>query len=124
MVAISLYRGNLHRLPPDVHRRWLMPQSTISLRSFRILLRRRARSLARPPTTVVSAAGSGGGVGPWKAEESAVGGGKGGALAAVPVEEHNSTGGEGESVEIEKAAVAAPVEAEVKFSIRFFRSLV
>lgn len=108
-----------------------MPQSTISLRSFRILLRRRARSLARhrspphgdgarPPTTVVSAAGSGGGVGPWKAEESAVGGGKGGALAAVPVEEHNSTGGEGESVEIEKAAVAAPVEAEVKFSIRFF----
>lgn len=52
---------------------------------------------------------------PGKAEESAVGGG--GSLAAVRVEDPNSTGGEGGSVEIEKAAVAAPVEAEVVFSI-------
>lgn len=112
-----------------------MPQPTISLRSFRVLLRRRARSLARhrtpppgdgarPSTTVVSAAGSGDGVGPGKADESVVGSGKVGAFVAVPVEEPNSTGGEGGSVEIEKAVVAAPVEGKVEFSFGFCRSFI
>ncbi|GMP33572.1 hypothetical protein CsSME_00006834 [Camellia sinensis var. sinensis] len=46
MVAISLYRGNLHRVP-DVPRRWLMPTPKISLKDFRILLNRRSRALSR-----------------------------------------------------------------------------
>ncbi|XAR65431.1 hypothetical protein NMG60_11009560 [Bertholletia excelsa] len=46
MVAISLYRGNLHRVP-DVPRRWLMPTPKISLKDFRVLLHRRSRALAR-----------------------------------------------------------------------------
>ncbi|KAI9087579.1 hypothetical protein K1719_030449 [Acacia pycnantha] len=43
MVAISLYRGNLHRVP-DVPRRWLMPAPKISLRQFKSLLARRSNS--------------------------------------------------------------------------------
>ncbi|KAK4778755.1 hypothetical protein SAY86_006283 [Trapa natans] len=52
MVAISLYRGNLHRVP-DVPRRWLMPDHTISKKDFRCLLRRRSLALSRsvPATT-------------------------------------------------------------------------
>ncbi|KAA8540901.1 hypothetical protein F0562_024961 [Nyssa sinensis] len=46
MVAISLYRGNLHRVP-DAPRRWLMPTRTISLKDFKILLNRRSKALAR-----------------------------------------------------------------------------
>lgn len=46
MVAISLYRGNLHRVP-DVPRRWLMPEARISLRDFKTLLNRRNRALSR-----------------------------------------------------------------------------
>ncbi|KAF3437120.1 hypothetical protein FNV43_RR19873 [Rhamnella rubrinervis] len=46
MVAISLYRGNLHRVP-DVPRRWLMPSPQISLKDFRVLLKRRSRALSR-----------------------------------------------------------------------------
>nr|DAD26740.1 TPA_asm: hypothetical protein HUJ06_028208 [Nelumbo nucifera]DAD26741.1 TPA_asm: hypothetical protein HUJ06_028209 [Nelumbo nucifera] len=45
MVAISLYRGNLHRTP-DVPRRWLMPIPRISLKDFRILLRKREKALS------------------------------------------------------------------------------
>jgi hypothetical protein len=46
MVAISLYRGTLHRVP-DVARRWLMPTPKISLRDFRSLLHRRSKALSR-----------------------------------------------------------------------------
>ena len=46
MVAISLYRGNLHRVP-DVPRRWLMPANRISLKDFRSLLSRRSAALSR-----------------------------------------------------------------------------
>ncbi|MBA0568535.1 hypothetical protein Golob_006027 [Gossypium lobatum] len=46
MVAISLYRGNLHRAP-EVSRRWLMPTPKISLRDFKSLLHRRDRALSR-----------------------------------------------------------------------------
>ncbi|XP_052481967.1 uncharacterized protein LOC105774015 isoform X2 [Gossypium raimondii] len=46
MVAISLYRGNLHRTP-EVSRRWLMPTPKISLRDFKSLLHRRDRALSR-----------------------------------------------------------------------------
>ncbi|KAH7550385.1 hypothetical protein ACOSP7_024333 [Xanthoceras sorbifolium] len=44
MVAISLYRGNLHRVP-DVPRRWLMPTPKISIKDFKTLLYRRNRAL-------------------------------------------------------------------------------
>ncbi|XP_039040322.1 uncharacterized protein LOC120178578 isoform X2 [Hibiscus syriacus] len=44
MVAISLYRGNLHRAP-DVPRRWLMPTPKISLKDFKSLLHRRNKAL-------------------------------------------------------------------------------
>ncbi|KAE8717425.1 Detected protein of unknown function [Hibiscus syriacus] len=44
MVAISLYRGNLHRAP-DVTRRWLMPTPKISLKDFKSLLHRRNKDL-------------------------------------------------------------------------------
>nr|DAD40880.1 TPA_asm: hypothetical protein HUJ06_015203 [Nelumbo nucifera] len=50
MVAISLYRGNLHRVP-DVPRRWLMPIPRISLKDFRILLRKREKALSRISST-------------------------------------------------------------------------
>ncbi|KZV39656.1 hypothetical protein F511_22681 [Dorcoceras hygrometricum] len=46
MVAISLYKGNLHKVS-DVPRRWPRPTSNISLKDFKILLRRRSRALAR-----------------------------------------------------------------------------
>ncbi|GKV53535.1 hypothetical protein SLEP1_g60056, partial [Rubroshorea leprosula] len=46
MVAISLYRGNLHRLT-DVPWRWLMPTRNISLKDFKILLQRRNKALSR-----------------------------------------------------------------------------
>ncbi|KAK3006799.1 hypothetical protein RJ639_015760 [Escallonia herrerae] len=46
MVAISLYRGNLHRVP-DVPRQWPMPAPKISLKDFKLLLRRRSRALSR-----------------------------------------------------------------------------
>ncbi|MQL80163.1 hypothetical protein Taro_012603, partial [Colocasia esculenta] len=59
MVAISLYRGNLHRVP-DVPRRWPMPAPAISLREFRLLLRRRSRalSLLEPPAPAPPSPGS------------------------------------------------------------------
>lgn len=51
MVAISLYRGKLHKVP-DVPRKWLTPTPTISLKDFKILLHRRSKALARlHPTT-------------------------------------------------------------------------
>ncbi|GFP97681.1 hypothetical protein PHJA_001912200 [Phtheirospermum japonicum] len=46
MVAISLYKGNLHKVP-DVPRRWPSPTPKISLKDFRILLLRRSRALSR-----------------------------------------------------------------------------
>lgn len=46
MVAISLYRGNLHRAP-EVSRRWLMPTPKISLKDFKSLLHRRGKALSR-----------------------------------------------------------------------------
>ncbi|KAK1314666.1 hypothetical protein QJS10_CPA06g01602 [Acorus calamus] len=46
MVAISLYRGNLHRVP-DVPRRWPMPSPSISLPHFKHLLRKRSKALHR-----------------------------------------------------------------------------
>ncbi|KAL8139857.1 hypothetical protein V2J09_005878 [Rumex salicifolius] len=45
MVAISLYRGNLHRVE-DVPRRWVMPRPGISIKDFRGLLRRRSKALS------------------------------------------------------------------------------
>ncbi|GAA0167458.1 hypothetical protein LIER_22388 [Lithospermum erythrorhizon] len=50
MVAISLYRGNLHKVP-DVPRSWLMPARKISLKDFKTLIRRRNRTLSRLTTT-------------------------------------------------------------------------
>ncbi|KAL3630480.1 Phosphate metabolism transcription protein [Castilleja foliolosa] len=46
MVAISLYKGNLHKVP-DVPRRWTIPPPKIPAKTFRILLRRRSRALSR-----------------------------------------------------------------------------
>ncbi|URD94983.1 hypothetical protein MUK42_29445 [Musa troglodytarum] len=46
MVAISLYRGNLHRVP-DVPRRWPSPPPAISLHEFKILIRKRSEALSR-----------------------------------------------------------------------------
>ncbi|KAK7411498.1 hypothetical protein VNO78_02932 [Psophocarpus tetragonolobus] len=46
MVAISLYRGNLHRVP-DVPRRWPMPAPKITLKDFKTLLARRSKALSR-----------------------------------------------------------------------------
>ncbi|CAL9031177.1 unnamed protein product [Prunus brigantina] len=51
MVAISLYRGNLHRVP-DVPRRWLMPTPKISLKDFKSLLTRRSIALSRVRSTL------------------------------------------------------------------------
>ncbi|WCJ36001.1 hypothetical protein M5689_017223 [Euphorbia peplus] len=45
MVALSLYRGNLHRVP-DVPRRWLMPTRSISFKHFKLLLNRRSKALS------------------------------------------------------------------------------
>nr|XP_010934374.1 uncharacterized protein LOC105054526 isoform X2 [Elaeis guineensis] len=55
MVAISLYRGNLHRVP-DVPRRWPMPPPAISLRHFKILIHKRSLALSRLTTSSSSAA--------------------------------------------------------------------
>ncbi|KAL6524376.1 hypothetical protein OROHE_016047 [Orobanche hederae] len=46
MVAMSLYKGNLHKVP-NVPRRWPPPTPKISLKDFKILLHRRARALSR-----------------------------------------------------------------------------
>ncbi|KAK7317223.1 hypothetical protein RJT34_01265 [Clitoria ternatea] len=46
MVAISLYRGNLHRVP-EAPRRWPMPNQKMSLRDFKSLLARRSKALSR-----------------------------------------------------------------------------
>ncbi|WOG99533.1 hypothetical protein DCAR_0518886 [Daucus carota subsp. sativus] len=46
MVAISLYRGKLHKVP-DVPRKWLTPTPTLSAKEFKTLLHRRAKALAR-----------------------------------------------------------------------------
>ncbi|KAL6493578.1 hypothetical protein OROGR_032357 [Orobanche gracilis] len=46
MVAMSLYKGNLHKVP-NVPRRWQPPTPKISLEDFKILLHRRARALSR-----------------------------------------------------------------------------
>ncbi|XP_038879953.1 stress response protein NST1 [Benincasa hispida] len=53
MVAISLYRGNLHRVP-DVPRRWLMPTHNISIKDFKSLLQRRSKALSRLRATTSS----------------------------------------------------------------------
>ncbi|KAI3673453.1 hypothetical protein L6452_39572 [Arctium lappa] len=50
MVAISLYRGKLHR-SPDVPRQWLMPTPKITLKDFKTLLHRRSRALSRLEST-------------------------------------------------------------------------
>ncbi|XP_015967684.1 uncharacterized protein LOC107491354 [Arachis duranensis] len=54
MVAISLYRGNLHRVP-DVPRRWLMPNPKISLKDFKTLVARRSKALSRLYGTTTTA---------------------------------------------------------------------
>ncbi|KAH0922301.1 hypothetical protein HID58_022319 [Brassica napus] len=46
MVAISMYRGNLHKVP-DVPRRWTMPDRNLSFKDFKSLLHRRKRALSR-----------------------------------------------------------------------------
>ena len=46
MVAISVYRGNLHRVS-DAPRRWEMPPRAITLDQFRVLTRKRDEVLAR-----------------------------------------------------------------------------
>ncbi|XP_039118617.1 uncharacterized protein LOC120254606 [Dioscorea cayenensis subsp. rotundata] len=46
MVAISLYRGNLHRVPSGL-RRWPFPRRSLTLNSFKILTRKRALALSR-----------------------------------------------------------------------------
>ncbi|KAI3926532.1 hypothetical protein MKX01_011428 [Papaver californicum] len=57
MVAISLYRGNLHKAP-DAPRKWLMPRRSISLRDFRHLSQKRDKTLSsivastKSPTTI------------------------------------------------------------------------
>ncbi|KAL9243196.1 hypothetical protein vseg_017111 [Gypsophila vaccaria] len=51
MVAISLYRGNLHRVPQEPPRTWLMPTSRISFKDFRRLFRRRTASLSLLPSS-------------------------------------------------------------------------
>ncbi|KAF8052343.1 hypothetical protein N665_1570s0004 [Sinapis alba] len=45
MVAISMYRGNLHKVP-DVPRRWTMPDRNLSYEQFKSLLHRRKRALS------------------------------------------------------------------------------
>lgn len=56
--AISLYRGNLHKLPPkSPPRRWVLPRPKISLNDFRRLLLRRSK--ARSFLSVTSATNHG-----------------------------------------------------------------
>ncbi|KAF2608333.1 hypothetical protein F2Q68_00043378 [Brassica cretica] len=45
MVAISMYRSNLHKVP-DVPRRWTMPDRNLSYKQFKSLFRRRKRALS------------------------------------------------------------------------------
>ncbi|KAK1427166.1 hypothetical protein QVD17_15849 [Tagetes erecta] len=47
MVAISVYKGKLHRVAPDTPREWLMPTRKISLKDFKTLLHRRSTALSR-----------------------------------------------------------------------------
>jgi hypothetical protein len=47
MVAISMYRGNLHRAGDDAAREWQVPPPTISPSRFRRLLRSRNLAVAR-----------------------------------------------------------------------------
>lgn len=54
MVAISLYQGNLHRVPPNHPRQWPMPPPAISLGHFKVLIQKRSRTLARLPAAGVS----------------------------------------------------------------------
>ncbi|CAH9144072.1 unnamed protein product [Cuscuta epithymum] len=51
MVAISLYKGSLHKVATDVPRRWLVPAPKISLKDFRVLLLRRSKALSRLQST-------------------------------------------------------------------------
>lgn len=53
MVAISLYRGNLHK-PPDKTRRWIMPRFSIPLKEFCALHCRRSKALSLLPCSSVS----------------------------------------------------------------------
>lgn len=53
MVALSLYKGNLHKVP-DVPRQWPIPAPTISLKDFKNLLRRRNRALSRLRSDVIA----------------------------------------------------------------------
>ncbi|CAK7322913.1 unnamed protein product [Dovyalis caffra] len=53
MVAISLYRGNLHNVA-DVPRRWLMPTPKISLKDFKSLFHRRSKALSCLRSTTTS----------------------------------------------------------------------
>ncbi|GAV83859.1 hypothetical protein CFOL_v3_27304 [Cephalotus follicularis] len=53
MVAISLYRGNLHKVP-DTPRVWLMPSPKMSLKDFKTLLHRRNNALSRLGSTASS----------------------------------------------------------------------
>ncbi|KAL2515940.1 hypothetical protein Fot_29911 [Forsythia ovata] len=55
MVAISLYKGNLHKIS-DVPHRWPMPTRKISLRDFKILRRRRLNALSILQSTSTPAA--------------------------------------------------------------------
>ncbi|XP_076914247.1 uncharacterized protein LOC143573191 [Bidens hawaiensis] len=50
MVAISVYKGNLHRAG-DSPREWVMPTRKISLKDFKTLLHRRSRALQQPTTS-------------------------------------------------------------------------
>lgn len=45
MVAISLYRGNLHRVPTEIPRRLQLPTRKISPKDFKTLLNRRNKAL-------------------------------------------------------------------------------
>lgn len=45
MVAMSVYRGKLHKVP-DVPRKWVIPTPSISPKQFKLLLRRRSKALA------------------------------------------------------------------------------
>ncbi|EMS47215.1 hypothetical protein TRIUR3_17431 [Triticum urartu] len=47
MVAISMYRGNLHRGGDDAARRWPVPPPTLSASQFRRLLHRRSLAVSR-----------------------------------------------------------------------------
>lgn len=105
-MAISLYRGNLHRVP-DVPRRWLMPDRGISPKDFKSLLHRRSRALSRaapsaaPETTAPDLGPGPGGLldgGRPSVEAEAERGGGGGAESC----------GEGTS----KGVVAAEVKEE------------